>query len=315
MKKKIIAAALSTAMLATVAISGTLAYFTDTDSEKNVMVTGNVSIIQNEHQRDEQGNLEVFKDDKPLYPATGDADNNGKIDAYKDELADKKFTNGNGEECQITDSGTGLEGVKAFSLDNNAVDKIVTVTNDGNNEAYIRTLFAFEVPVAPANFNGDKLNGEYIDIVNVDPYLYTVFETGLDGAQFTHPKNEDGSYVMYTETVIDEQGQPYEVAYLLAEYYYANESKLAAGTTSHPSMTQIYMSANATNEDAEFVVGEDGDYNILVLSQGVQTVGFTSAKEALDEAFGVVNDANVKEWFKTINDNKDAGETPVVPGP
>jgi len=86
----------------------------------------------------------------------------------------------------------------------------------------------------------------------------------------------------------------------VTEYYYKNESKIAAGDTTHASLLQVYLSAKATNVDAETVVGADGKYNILAVSQAVQTEGFTSAKEALDKAFGVTNTANATEWFAEI---------------
>ena len=46
MKKKIIAICLCVAMLAIAMVSGTLAYFTDTDQKENVFTVGNVSIVR-----------------------------------------------------------------------------------------------------------------------------------------------------------------------------------------------------------------------------------------------------------------------------
>ena len=169
---------------------------------------------------------------------------------------------------------------------------VVYWSQTGNTEAYIRTLIAFEVPKAAEGQNGNLsgVKGSYIDVVNVDPYLYTVMSEGATvGKGYTLPMEGD-KYV-----VIEVDG----VSYLVTEYYYKNDSKLAGGATSHTSLQQVYLSANATNEDVNLVVGEDNNYNILVLSQAVQTEGFTSAKTALDTAFGVVNTANAQEWFTT----------------
>ena len=269
MKKKILSLSLALAMAAIAVVGGTMAYFTDTDSAKNVMTTGNVSIVQNEKERAEDGTLTDFTDNKPLYPAVGDNNDDGKLDVAYDDAENKMFSN-----------------------DRNVVDKIITVTNDGNNEAYVRTLIAFELPVAPEGFKGDTLNGKYVDVVNIAPYLFTVMKEGATpGKGYTLPKEENGDYVIVT---VD------EVAYLVTEYYYQNDSKLAAGEESHQSLVQVYLSSKATNEDAALVTGEDGKYNILAISQAVQTAGFNNAEEALNEAFGVVNAANAADWFANV---------------
>ena len=121
---------------------------------------------------------------------------------------------------------------------------------------------------------------------------WTVMKEGATpGKGYTLPKEENGDYVIVT---VD------EVAYLVTEYYYQNDSKLAAGEESHQSLVQIYLSSKATNEDAALVTGEDGEYNILAVSQAVQTAGFDNAEEALNEAFGVVNAANAADWFANV---------------
>lgn len=122
MKKKIIALAL-VACLAIIAIAGaTLAYFTDEDSQVNVMTTGKVDISQNEQQLGEDGELEDFEQNKPLMPMV---DNIGENDPVVD--TDGYFND----------------------KMNNVVDKIVTVKNEAaegsiNQDAYVRTILAFE---------------------------------------------------------------------------------------------------------------------------------------------------------------------------
>lgn len=267
MKKKLTAVALVVCMLAIMLVGASLAYFTDTDAAKNVMTTGNVSIVQNEYQRDEDGALVDFVDNKKLLPAVGDNNGDGKLDVAYDDAENKMFSN-----------------------DRNVVDKIITVTNNSEgNDAYVRTLIAFELPEKPDGFTGADINGEYVDVVNTVPYLLTVMKEGATaGKGYTLPKETTGEYV-----VIEVKG----IAYLVTEYYYKNDSKLAAGEESHQSLVQIYLSSKATNEDAELLVGEDGKYNILAVSQAVQTEGFANAKTALDTAFGVVNAANAADWF------------------
>jgi len=90
-KRKLLTLALTVAMIAILAIGGTLAYFTDNDYEKNVMTVGNVDIIQQE--KDDDGS--DFVDDQPLFPAPSDeynslnhidkvvnVKNNGALPAY-----------------------------------------------------------------------------------------------------------------------------------------------------------------------------------------------------------------------------------------
>ena len=72
-------------------------------------------------------------------------------------------------------------------------------------------------------------------------------------------------------------------------------SVLKAGEKSPASLTKVKLAATATNEDMEAL---GGSYEIMVLSQAVQTAGFASAQTALDTAFGDVNDATAEAWFK-----------------
>ncbi len=296
MKKKILALVLCAVMAATAVVGGTLAYFTDTDEDINVMTTGNISIVQNEHQRNKDtGELEVFADDKPLYPATGDANKDGKIDNYVDDIEGKKFTDdANNEQTIDTHNNT----AKMFSLSNNAVDKIVTVTNTCDLPVYVRTLFAFELP---ADENGDPI---FVINSDSDMALHTVWKGNDEGKSIQLWENDwtfkgaDGNW------------------YLVGEYYYSDNSKLEKkGDVTHHSLAQVYLSAKADNEDAAALLGSDGEYTIKVLSQATQVAGFenVTAKEALDTAFGAITadtvGNTVKGWFDAVE------ATPVTPAP
>ena len=75
------------------------------------------------------------------------------------------------------------------------------------------------------------------------------------------------------------------------------EDALAPQQISFPSLKQIFMAPTANNEVAD-IFGDE--YTILALSQGTQTAGFGSAKEALDTAFGdlaTVSDDVLVEWL------------------
>ena len=60
--KKILSIALVVVLLAGIAVSGTMAYLTDTDSAVNVMTLGNVKIEQSEYERvvGENGDFVTF---------------------------------------------------------------------------------------------------------------------------------------------------------------------------------------------------------------------------------------------------------------
>lgn len=252
MKKKILAIVLCVAMLAIAIVGGTMAYFTDTEGATNVMTTGNVKIVQNEQERNAEGALVAFQDNHKLVPYTGSVGANGVANAWG---------------SPATINGTEY---KMFDQSKNAVDKIVTVTNEGTEEAYIRTLFAFEVP---KGYENDPLGFMY------DRTLNLASSIAIDD---TDPVR---TFTFGTET------------YVVCYSYYPNDSKLAAGATSVPSLRQVYLNAKVDNEWYDMV---GGDYKILVLSQATQTQGFDDAKTALNTAFGdpsTVDQTELENWF------------------
>lgn len=125
MKKRIMTVALCLCLLA-VAAMGTIAYFTDTDSDKNVFAFGNVEIDQFEMQRDENGKLVNFEDGNTVMPAAGDPAYAGVYVSYEDVDAP-----GNNE---------------IWAEHMNADDKFVFVKNNGSEPAYYRTIIAIECP-------------------------------------------------------------------------------------------------------------------------------------------------------------------------
>lgn len=236
MKKKILAIVLCVAMLAIAVVGGTMAYFTDTEGVTNVMTTGNVKIVQNEQERNAAGELVAFQDNHKLVPYTGSVGANGVANAWG---------------SPATINGTEY---RMFDQSKNAVDKIVTVTNEGTEEAFIRTLFAFEVPAG--------------------------YETDPDGFLYDRTLNlTSGVDIEDTYRTVTLGNE----TYVVCVSYYPNDSKLAAKATSVPSLRQVYLNANVGNEWYDMV---DGDYKILVLSQATQTQGFDDAKTALNTAFG-----------------------------
>ena len=113
-KRKIVLLATALCMIAILAIGGTLAYFTDTKEATNTFTVGGVKIDLIEQERDGNGGLQAFTQNKVLMPIVGSAQ--GEKDALGQPVAA------------------------------NYVDKIVTVKNTGVSDAYVRAYFA--IPAA-----------------------------------------------------------------------------------------------------------------------------------------------------------------------
>ncbi len=239
------------ALSAALAIGGSTAYLTSTDSDYNTMTVGTVRIDQIEQQRgvDADGNptLESFAQDKDLRPA------------YYDDVPtpDGSLTL-NGEDYPIYDNSVAGE-----------VDKIVTVKNEGLEEAYVRTIIAFEH--TDPNGDGDFTDGiaEKLHILANGTDWNMVEDPALD-----HIKIGDNHWQIYT-------------------FIYGQA--LPKGMETAPSLMQVYLDKSVTVEELEAVKGK---YEIVALSQAVQTqMGTLAISDALDEAFGPVDEANVQAWF------------------
>ena len=243
MKKKIVAFTLVIAMLA-ICFGATLAYFTDTDAAKNVMTMGKVDIEQIEQQRGENG-LEPFEDGNVLLPMGGDP-------AWAADLVTV-----NGDSFKVFDS-------------ENVIDKIITVNNNGNTAAYVRTIVALEA---------GKTAEEAKDLW----YNYIALTDNSDGQTIIVEDND--LFVKIGETY-----------YIIVVYTYADA--LEAGAKSGASMTGVALYKEATQE----TIANLGDtYEVLALSQAVQASDMgADAGAALDTAFGDVNAANVADWFAGI---------------
>lgn len=218
MKKRILSLALVVALVMVAVAGATMAYFTDTEQAVNVATVGNVSIKQHEQERAEDGTLQEFTQGKGLAPAYA---------------TDWTVTNG---------FWTNVSG---------ALDKIVTVENDGASDTYFRTWIAYECPVGMTV--GTTTDADIIISDNSSDYTVQYVTTTAIG---------DNTYAIYCYTY--------------------NEA-LASGATSEPSLVQFAMSPAATNAEAA-LIGET--YEILVFTQAVQTDNFSSNTTALTEAFG-----------------------------
>lgn len=144
------------------------------------------------------------------------------------------------------------------------ISKIVTVKNTGKSDAYFRTLIAFEDLPNSETFG---INFGFTDVA------YTIVPWGGE------------------PVAIEIDGVDYVV------YEFIHKTVLTAGAASKPSLYKVEMATTATNEDMKAL----GDtYDILVLSQAIQSEGFENAQAALDIGFGDVTAENAAKWFDGV---------------
>ena len=243
MKKKLLALVLVVALAATAVIGGTLAYFTDTDEATNTFTVGGVKIDLNETDRYGA----EFEQDQILMPIVGSAQGD------KDETGNP--------------------------IAKNYIDKIVTIENTGNSDAYVRAYFAipsalddgYETFNAGANilhFNFGNANGA------------TTYQNQWKW------KTDAGKW-NYFETTID--GVAYNVYF--ADYHQA----LKAGDTTEQFVSGVYLDSHVDMKNGAYVDTRfpNADLSILngtvscpVKAVAVQADGFDTVAAAVDAAFG-----------------------------
>lgn len=229
-----------------VAATGTLAYFTDEDGAKNTFTYGNVDIEQLEKERIEQ------------------SDDNTAADNIQDFTQDKELFPVVGAPAWADDYQsfpTGGSSKLFTDAMGNVQDKFVFVENTGTSDVYFRTLVAIEQGTLEYAA-WDAVLGTN---VNLDHYDSTLIATDVVIG--------DTEYVIYEYVYKRDNG--------------AGAGVLEAGLTSRPSLLQLFLYKEATQEDvAALDANNDEKINVLVVSQAVQTAGFSDAATALDEAFG-----------------------------
>ena len=283
MKKKLLALVLVVVLAVTAVVGGTMAYLTDTEAAVNVMTVGNVSIRQNEQQRVigadglQTDVLEDYEQGKVLMPYT---------------TRDPK-----------PDDNTLTVGEYTFNRNrmyNNYVDKIVSVTNTGKSDAYVRTLIA--IPTGGSAW-------EQTPVAAADVWLHwntiSTMNTYWD-SYYTDSTN-------YAAVFVEIDGQGYYV------WEFTHKAGLVTNETTFPTLLGCFMDYRVDSDDEGYFMDmnsnhkcdadekriEDvevgGTVEILVLSQAVQTDGFASAQSALDTAFGDVTAENAAKWFGDLS--------------
>lgn len=161
-------------------------------------------------------------------------------------------------------------------MPNDSVQHKVTVENDGNQSAYLRTLFAFE-------------DGNYIDEQgNARNVLDMITLSGANAANIVIPSPK----IQFAATYGGKT-----TLYTVGYYIHAGELKSEAGNDTVTVM-ESFMLDGAADQNWGLTVGEE--YDILVLSQACQVVGMDgyNAAGALDLSFGAITSGNCASWFE-----------------
>lgn len=288
--KKIIALVLAFVLCIGATMAGTVAWLNYSDSDVNTMALGSVEIDQLEYERsvDADGNwipvtgtvdkygytpddVQEFTQDKPLYPAVF-ADG----DIKWDDRNGSQNASGSGSHQQSWGE-VGASGSNQLFDDSvkNVQDKFVFVKNTGKSDAYVRTLIAFEQGGVAA----DEFKNVIMTNTNVDHWAWETVAADVEIG--------GNKYLVKSATYLGPKSNPTGI--------------LAPEAVSYPSLLQIYMKPQASNEDVVAIDGNNnGTYDILVLSQAIQTQGFEDASSALNTGFGELNAKNCAEWFAAI---------------
>ena len=284
MKKSTLIMILSLVLAVALGVGGTLAYLTDDDGDVNVMTVGNVQITQNEQQRVDQGEenseLEEFEQNKAMAPIV-------------DKGMERIDQDVNGWDITMRDEDTYR----------NYVDKIVSVTNTGSSNAYVRTLLAFPTKGYDSGelaFD-EWLHWNYISDTDTTPNNGWMWGTEENGVEW--PNNTKDWNAFYN---VEINGEEYTV------YIATNEDALAPGKTTAPTLVGMFLDAAVDNElvdgkinyyvtknGKKFDLGDISKLEVLVLSQAVQADGFDTAWEAFDAAFPATEES-VVEWLSTM---------------
>lgn len=256
MKKKIIAISVAVILIIAAVAGASLAYLTDSKTATNTFTVGNVKIELIEQQRDEDGKLEGFEQNKKLLPIVGSAQ--GEKDEY------------------------GMPTAK------NYVDKMASVKNTGSEDAYIR--FYFAIPSALDDGYETFNAGKNILHFNFGNKVNNGVITSTEGVEWNWMHGDKWNYY---ETKID--GINYNVYYAdyyQAVAAGATTEQAIQGVYLDKSFNtengELYAFGEKFTVDWEW----GAPISCPVFAVACQAGGFDSAAEAITAAFG----ANYNPW-------------------
>jgi predicted ribosomally synthesized peptide with SipW-like signal peptide len=250
-KKKILVLALSLAMVAILAVGGSLAYFTSDDHAENTFTAGGVKIDLIEQQVNEAGDdLEDFKQGQTLFPIVGSAQ--GEKDEFGQPIAE------------------------------NYIDKIVTIKNTGKSAAWVRAYFA----IPSALDDGYETFNAGANILHFN-FGNKIDEDGITSTYGNEWNWMHGSKWNYFETTID--GIKYNVYF--ADYEQVlpagdTTEQFISGVYLDENVDMKdgkYTDKRFPNADLSIL---EGTVKCPVYAVAVQAAGFDNAADAITAAFG-----------------------------
>ena len=235
------------------AVTGSIAYFTDSITVQNEVQSGTLHIEQFEFERvtGEDGNvtLRKFTQNQAVYPSVGEVKHADTADVYEFSTTTKE---------EKTYAGTLSAKLMSDSL-HGFVDKIVAVKNTGNLNVYVRTYVA--VPTV------------FVEAVH------------LDWNQDNWIKVEEA--IQDTITVEEHKisNEPYTI------YYATCTEPVVPGSISDPGLLGFYLDSQVNHNGTHYTLdgeelGTSSELKILVASVASQVIptgiGDTPRDEALD---------------------------------
>lgn len=257
MKKKITALALVICLLAVAVVGGTMAYFTDTDSAKNTMTIGSVEIKQIEQERDANGALVPFTQNKPIVPSVG--------------------------VINWADTGVVIGGhnQKVFS-NKNAIDKFVSVENTGKSAAFVRTIIALE---APEGFNDDLA---HVNINEASATWSGWDYTTVDGTRYVY------NVATYNEALAPGAHSPASLAQVFLDSTATNKDVKALGDTWEILAVSQAVQADGFDAPAAALNEAFGEANPTNAAEWLKYAGTTVVYDADDLKDAIENgDGNI----------------------
>ncbi len=247
MKRKSLLLCLALVLSIAMAISGTLAYLTDTETTTNVMTVGNVDVELTEWERAKEdmngvqtvAELAEMVTNDTLNPFT----NHEKL-LYPVVLADENYRDVKGAMWSSKD----VAGV---------VDKIVQVANTGTSDAYFRVALAFpQIPEMDKmlHINWNETNYKWTKVENItlsDERVYTVY---LGTYQEILPAGQIAPMSLLqvyldseaTNATMAEMGEKYRIRVAVQAAQNTNFDDVVAASGIEGVMTKVF--GDVTNE-------------------------------------------------------------------
>lgn len=268
MKKKILAIVLCIAMLAIAIAGGTLAYFTDTDAETNVIVVGNVSaeLYESRYHRGATGDsyLKMTGQPEPLDDAAIVADAATYHTDYLPNATLMPFNLKTEHRVQSM--------FEECTVAKNAYVQNTSSTND----CFVRVRYMVPQAVAP-----------YLDIFYTDTQFIAA-DSAIATADARTLDNTDASEPMITAVSssganFTAQNTEFDGTYYVAEFIYA-ERLVPDEFTLYSPVSKVTLIPSVTEEIIASLGLTDRQFEVRVEVDVIQADGFLNALEAF-EAF------------------------------